>query len=91
MVIVILGILATFRMPTDIFPEINRRKSRGRVSTAGVLRDARLWPSLSAVENTIDFDELIADAINGQKGKARKNKLAGAWVAAWAAAAWKLC
>jgi hypothetical protein len=50
----------------------------------------KLRPSLRAVENTIDFDEIITDAIKGHKGKARKNKLAGAWNAAWAATARKL-
>jgi hypothetical protein len=39
-------------------------------------------PLLRVVQDTIDFDEIIADAINGQEGKARKNKLAGAWAAA---------
>jgi hypothetical protein len=34
------------------------------------------------VENAIDFDEIIAEAIYGQEGKARKNELAGAWAAA---------
>jgi hypothetical protein len=38
----------------------------------------------------MDFDEIIADAINRQKEKARKDKLAGAWVAPWSAAARKL-
>ena len=42
----------------------------------------RSRPSLRAMENTVDFDEIIADAVNRQKGKARKNKLAGAWAAA---------
>jgi len=37
----------------------------------------RLRPFLRAVKNPIDFDEIIANAINSQKGKARKNKLAG--------------
>jgi hypothetical protein len=32
------------------------------------------------VKNTVDLDEIVADAINRQKGKARKDKLAGAWL-----------
>ena len=52
--------------------------------------DSRSRPSLRAVENTVDFDEIIADTINRQKGKTRKNKLTGARVAAWSATAWKL-
>jgi hypothetical protein len=50
----------------------------------------RSRPSLRAVKNTIDFDEIVAHAINRQKRKARKNKLTGAWAAAWAATPWKL-
>ena len=50
----------------------------------------RLRPSLRAVKNAIDFDDIVADAINRQKGKSRKNKFAGAWVAARSATAWKL-
>jgi hypothetical protein len=34
------------------------------------------------VENANDFDEIIADAMHGQEGKARKNKLAGTRAAA---------
>ena len=32
----------------------------------------RSRPSLRAMENTVDFDGIIADAVNRQKGKARK-------------------
>ena len=42
------------------------------------------------MENAVDFDNLFADAINRQKGKAGKHKLASARLAAWTAAAWKL-
>lgn len=42
------------------------------------------------MKNTIDFDEVIADAINSQKGKASENKLARARAAAWSATSWKL-
>jgi hypothetical protein len=42
------------------------------------------------VENTVDFDEIVADAINRQKGNTRKDKFAATRVAARSATAWKL-
>jgi len=45
-----------------------------------VVRLGAFWlrPFLRAVENAVDFDNLFADAINRQKGKPGKHKLAGA-------------
>jgi hypothetical protein len=42
------------------------------------------------VENAVDFDNFLADAINGQKRKAGKHKLASVWLAARAAPAREL-
>jgi len=41
-------------------------------------------------ENSIDFNDILANAIDGQKGQAGEYKLASAWLAAWAATVWKL-
>jgi hypothetical protein len=45
-----------------------------------VVRLGAFWlrPFLRAVENAVDFDNLFADAINRQKGKPGKHKLASA-------------
>jgi hypothetical protein len=48
-----------------------------RLNTLKRLVGVRLGPSLCAVENTIDFDEIIADPINSQKRKARKKQARG--------------
>jgi len=54
------------------------------------LKRVCLRPFLRAVQNTVDFDNLFGDAINRQKRKAGKHKLARARLAAWTATAWKL-
>lgn len=49
-----------------------------------------LRPLLRAVKNSIDLDDILADAIDSQERKPREHKLAGARFAAWAAAVRKL-
>jgi len=49
-----------------------------------------LRPLLCAVQNAVDFNDILADAVNSQKGQGRKHQFAGVQLAARTAAVGKL-
>ena len=47
------------------------------IQAALALSTLRLWPVPCAMQNADDFNDILADAVDGQKGKIRKYQFAG--------------